>query len=84
MNISPYMTADQTNDSAIPTLVDTLAARLITGSLSNSARTAIVSYVANTTNFPFTTGNPTSTQMRDRVRAILHLIVTSAEYAIQK
>jgi len=84
MDISPFMTAGQTSDSAIPTLVDTLATRLIGGSLNATARTAIINYVASTTNFPYTTGNPTTTQMRDRVRAIIHLIVTSAEYAIQK
>ncbi len=82
MNISSYMTAGQTSDAAIPTLVDTLATRLIGGPLNTAARTAIVTYVANTSNFPYTT--PTTTQMRDRVRAIIHLIVTSAEYAIQK
>jgi len=84
MDISTYMTAAQTSDAAISTLVDTLASRLIGGSLSTSARSAIVSYVASTTNFPYTTGSPTTTQMRDRVRAVIHLIVTSAEYAIQK
>jgi len=82
MDISTYMTAGQTSNAAIPTLVDTLATRLIGGSLNTTARTAIINYVANTTNFPYTT--PTTTQMRDRVRAIIHLIVTSAEYAIQK
>ena len=35
-------------------------------------------------NFPYTTPTPTNTQMRDRVRAIIHLIITSAEYAVQK
>ena len=82
MDISSYMTAGQTSDAAIPTLVDTLAAKLLGRSLNATARTAIINYVANTTNFPYTT--PTSTQMRDRVRAVIHLIVTSAEYAIQK
>lgn len=82
MDISPYMTAGQTSNAGIPTLVDTLATRLIGGSLNTTARSAIVSYVANTSNFAYTT--PTTTQMRDRVRAIIHLIVTSAEYAIQK
>ena len=54
------------------------------GNLSSAARTIITNYVANTTNYPYTTPTPTATQMRDRVRAIVHLIVTSAEYAIQK
>jgi uncharacterized protein (DUF1800 family) len=33
---------------------------------------------------PYTTASPTATQMRDRVRAVVHLIVTSPEYVIQK
>jgi hypothetical protein len=35
-------------------------------------------------NFPLNSPTPTSAQMRDRVRAIVHLIITSAEYAVQK
>lgn len=34
--------------------------------------------------FPMTTPTPSNQQMRDRVRAIIHLIITSAEYAVQK
>ena len=34
--------------------------------------------------FPMTSPTPTNLQMRDRVRAIIHLIITSAEYAVQK
>ena len=84
MDLGPYMTAAQTSDSAIPALVDSISTLLTGGNLSSAARSTIISYVANTTNFPYTTGAPTNTQMRDRVRAIVHLIVTSAEYAIQK
>jgi hypothetical protein len=43
----------------------------------------MVSFVANITNFPYS-ATPTTTQMRDRVRAVVHLILTSPEYAIQK
>jgi hypothetical protein len=34
--------------------------------------------------FPMTSPTPTNQQMRDRVRAIIHLIITSAEFAVQK
>ena len=52
--------------------------------LNTDTSQTIINFVANTTNFPYTTAAPTATQMRDRVRAIVHLILTSAEYAVQK
>jgi len=39
--------------------------------------------VTNTANFTYSTP-PTYTQMRDRVRAAVHLIVSSPDYIIQK
>jgi uncharacterized protein (DUF1800 family) len=82
MNMAPYMTSARTSNAGIPVLVDELSVLLMGRSLQPAARTAIINYVANATNFPYTT--PTSTQMRDRVRAIVNLITTSAEYAIQR
>ena len=82
LDLGAYMTPALTTNAAIPGLVDTLGTLLTGGNLSTAGRTLIINYVANNTNFPYTT--PTNTQMRDRVRAIVHLIVTSAEYAIQK
>ena len=79
-----YMTAAKTSNAGIPALVDELANLLIGGPLLPATKTAIVNFVANTTNFPYTTPTPTNLQMRDRVRAIIHLIITSAEYAVQK
>lgn len=84
LDMSPYMTPAQTSNAGVPTLVNTLATLLTGGNLSSPVRTTISNFVANTTNFPYTTPTPTSTQMRDRVRAIVHLITISAEYAIQK
>jgi uncharacterized protein (DUF1800 family) len=83
MDLSPYMTAAQTSNAAIPALVDKLADLLTGGQMTAEARAVIVNFTANTTNFPFS-ATPTNTQMRDRVRAVVHLIVTSPEYAIQK
>jgi hypothetical protein len=84
MDLSPYMTAGQTSNAAIPALVDKLGDLLTGGQLSAQAKTVIVNFVANTTNFPYTAAAPTNTQMRDRVRAVVHLIITSPEYAIQR
>ncbi len=82
MDISTHMTAGQTSNAGITGLVDSLGTLLTGGNLSPAAKSIIISYVANDTNFPYTT--PTNTEMRNRVRAVIHLIVTSAEYAIQK
>jgi hypothetical protein len=82
MDLATYMTAGQTSNAAIPALVDTLGVLLTGGNLSSTSRTTISNYVANNTNFPYTT--PTATEIRNRVRAIVHLIATTSEYAIQK
>ena len=84
MDLSPYMTATQTSNAGIPALVDQLGNLLTGGQLSASSKTAIVNFVANTTNLPYTSPTPTATQMRDRVRAVVHLIITTPEYAVQR
>jgi hypothetical protein len=77
------MTTNYTADAGIPTLVSNLNTLLVAGQLSTAAQTNIIGYVANTNNFPFST-SPTQTQMRDRVRAVVHLIASSPDYIIQK
>ncbi|MDB6120108.1 MAG: hypothetical protein JWO08_3889, partial [Verrucomicrobiaceae bacterium] len=85
MDIGDYMANDSlVNNGAIPALIDTLAARLIGGPLETATKTSIQNFVANSTNFPLTVPTSTAAQRRDRVRAIIHLILTSAEYAVQK
>ncbi len=76
------MTTAFTSNAGIPSLVDALNSLLCAGQLSPASKTYIVNYVANTTNFPYTT--PTPGQMRDRVRAVVHLILTSPDFIIQK
>jgi hypothetical protein len=68
LDLGPWMLAAKTSNSGIPGLVDELNTLLLGDQLSSSVRTIIINYVANTTNFPYTT--PTTTQMRDRVRAV--------------
>ena len=84
MDISAYMTDPQVSNAGVPALVDTMANLLVGAPLEAATKTTIVNFVANTTNFPLSTPTTTSTQRRDRVRAIIHLILTSAEYAVQK
>ncbi len=79
-DLSPFMTPEQTANDAIPDLVDTLSLRMIGRELESAQRTIISDFALTQT----LSNPPTNTQMRDRVRAIVHLIATSAEYAIQK
>ena len=57
---------------------------LAAGQLTAATQSNILAYVATTNNFPFTATNATQTQMRDRVRAVVHLMVNSPDYLIQK
>ncbi|MDQ6624223.1 MAG: hypothetical protein M3Y86_12175, partial [Verrucomicrobiota bacterium] len=84
MDLSPYMTQAQTSNAGIPALVDALGDLLTGGQLTASTKTTIVNFVANTTNFGFNSPTPATIQMRDRVRAVVHLIITSPEYAVQR
>ena len=82
VDVGPYMSPAYTSNPGIPGLVDALNSLLCGGQLSPASKTYIVNYVANTSNFPYTT--PTASQMRDRARAVVHLILTSPDYIIQK
>ncbi len=83
LDIDPWMTVGYTTNSGIPNLVSNLNTLLAAGQLSQVTQTNIIKYVANTTNFPY--GNPpTENQMRDRVRAVVHMIASSPDYIIQK
>lgn len=83
-----YMTPADTSEAGIPGLVDKLAKLLVGAPLTTETRNTIISFVnhkngSNVLDYlPYTT--PTNVQMRDRVRAVIHLIITSAEYAAQK
>jgi Protein of unknown function (DUF1800)/PA14 domain/CHRD domain len=83
LDLGPWMTIDYTSNGGIPALINALNSLLTGGQLSPGAKTAIINYVANTSNFPLSS-RPTFTQMRDRVRAVVHLLVTSPEFIIQR
>jgi hypothetical protein len=83
VDLGPWMTPANTSNAGIPGLVSSLGGLLTGGALSAGAQAAIVSYTTGTTNFPLS-NPPTDTQMRNRVRAVVHLIVTSPEFIVQK
>jgi uncharacterized protein (DUF1800 family) len=84
LNLAPWMTTNLTSNAGIPALVSNLNTLLVAGQLSAAAQTDIINYVATTNNFPYTAPVPTQTQMRDRVRAVVHLIAISPDCIIQK
>jgi len=83
LDLGPWMSTNYTASANVPALVDSMNTLLVSGQLSAAAKTNIVNYVTNVVNFPF--GNPpTQTQMRDRTRAVIHLITSSPDFTIQK
>ena len=83
LDVSPWMTTNFTANAGIPSLVDNLNTLLVAGQLSIAAKTNIVNYVTNLTNFPYS-APPTLLQQRDRARAVAHLILCSPDYTVQK
>jgi len=83
LDLGPWLTPAYTSNAGIPALIDALNSLLCAGQLSSNAKAAIVTFVASSTNFPYGTP-PTDSQMRNRVRGVLHLLVTSPDFTIQK
>jgi uncharacterized protein (DUF1800 family) len=83
LDVGAWMTTNFTASANVPVLVDSLNTRLLAGQLSDAAKWDIVNYVTNVVNFPFS-APPTATQMRDRVHAVVQLILNSPDYTIQK
>jgi uncharacterized protein (DUF1800 family) len=79
LDLGPWMTPAYTSNAGLPNLVDALNSLLCGGQLSSAAKTNIVNYAST---LAYTT--PTYTQMRDRARAVVHLITASPDYTIQK
>jgi len=79
-----YMSTTPTNwTSDVTNLVSTLGTLLCGNNLSSTTQSSIVSFVNNTSNFPYSSP-PTNQQINNRIRAVIQLILCSAEYSIQK
>jgi hypothetical protein len=81
LDISPWMTQAYTSNGGLPTLVDALNSLLCGGQLSGTAKTQIVNYA---TTLGYNSPTPTVGQIRDRVRAVVHLITNSPDYTVQR
>jgi hypothetical protein len=81
LDLSPWMTPGYTSNTGISSLIDALNSLLTGGELNAGAKNVIMNYV--TTSLTYSTP-PTNTQMRDRVRAVVHLILTSPDFTIQR
>ncbi|MBS0659800.1 MAG: DUF1800 family protein [Verrucomicrobia bacterium] len=81
-DLSPYMTAPYSvaDTAGVTALVNTLDGLLTGGLLTTETKNVIIGFVANNTNFP----TASATNVRDRVRAIVQLILISPEYAVQR
>jgi hypothetical protein len=73
-----------TSNANIDRLFDRLNTLLVGGQMSTSARTTVLSFVQNTANIPYNNTSPSVANKRDRLRAVLHLILTSADYTTQR
>jgi uncharacterized protein (DUF1800 family) len=83
LDFSPWMNTNYTANAGIPALIDSLNSLLTGGQLSGGAKTNIINYVASA-NFAYTATNPTPAQMSSRIRAVVHLIVVSPDFTIQR
>jgi hypothetical protein len=75
MDLAPWMTPGYTSNAGIPGLVDALNSLFCAGQLTPAAKTQIVNYATTLSG---------SNQARDRVRAVVHLIVSSPDFTIQR
>ncbi|MHA3775303.1 DUF1800 family protein [Verrucomicrobiota bacterium sgz303538] len=87
-----------TSNANVGALIDRLNALLLAGQLPSTgvnnytsnprsivnARQVILDFVTNSTNVTYTNTNPTEEQKRNRIRAIVHLLTSSPDFAIQK
>ena len=75
IDLGPWMTPAYTSNAGIPGLVDALNSLFCAGQLTPAAKTQIVNYASTLSG---------SNQARDRVRAVVHLIVNSPDFTIQR
>jgi hypothetical protein len=75
-------------DDNLRNLIRELSTLLTANRLSTASQNAIYNWVSNTTsgngNIAYTLPVPTESQRRERARAVVHLIITSPDYTIQK
>lgn len=73
--------ATPANDN-LRNLIRQLSTLLMAGQMTTAMENEIYAQVSNTTNIPY--NSATESNRRDRVRAVIHFILTSPQYTIQK
>jgi hypothetical protein len=79
MGTNPANGLPWAHNNNLAALIDRLNTLFMAGQLPAGAKTIIRNYVQT---LAYTT--PTTNQLRDRIRAVVHLIVTSPDFTIQK
>jgi uncharacterized protein (DUF1800 family) len=89
MDFSPWMGVRTsgsdywTNDANLRALIREFSKVLLAGQMSTAMEDEIYNFTTNATNIAYTAAAPTETQRRNRVRAVLHLIAVSPDFAVQ-
>ncbi|HEX7654666.1 MAG TPA: DUF1800 family protein, partial [Verrucomicrobiae bacterium] len=83
LDLGGWYSTNNITPAGIPNLISNLNTLLLAGQLSAAARTNIYNFVTNTAYLPLS-APPTPFQVRDHVRAVVHLITASPDYLIQK
>jgi uncharacterized protein (DUF1800 family) len=79
MGTNPANGLPWAHNNNLSALIDRLNTLFMAGQLPAGAKTIIQNYAQT---LPYTT--PSTNQLRDRIRAVVHLIVTSPDFTIQK
>jgi hypothetical protein len=82
LDLSAWMSTNFASSNGIPILVDALSERLMGAPLHSNARTFIVNYC--TTGITYNATNPSASQIRDRVRGVVHHVIVSPDFTIQR
>ena len=82
LDLNPWMTPAFTSDTGLASLVDAMNTLLLGGQLSSLVKSKYITDYAKT--LPYTISAPKAAEMRDRVRAVVHLILISPDFTIQK
>ena len=82
LDLSAWMSTNFASSNGLPVLVDAMSARLLAGSLNTNARSIILTYVA--TGITYNATNPSASQIRDRVRGVVHQLIQTPDFTIQR
>ncbi|MDB6172106.1 MAG: hypothetical protein JWL59_1417 [Chthoniobacteraceae bacterium] len=89
LDFSPWMqngpgAKPWTNNENVSALIDQMNTLLMSGQMPAPMKSIIQAYISNTANLAYNNITPSDANKRDRIRALVHLIVTSPDFAIQK